>query len=78
MPSADQRAKQLVRHTINNFNITPDKVAVARVNESLSTLQQARELRLHDAENALKSQFSAVPSAASSDRARPGIIVKPH
>ncbi|KAJ9137325.1 Kinetochore protein spc24 [Pleurostoma richardsiae] len=44
----------LIHHTINNFNIQPDKIAVARVNESLSTLQQARELRLRDAENALK------------------------
>lgn len=43
-----------IHHTINNFNIAPDKVAVARVNESLSTLQQARELRLQEAENALK------------------------
>ncbi|KAK1580145.1 Spc24 subunit of Ndc80-domain-containing protein [Colletotrichum navitas] len=44
----------LIRHTIDNFNIQPDKQAVARINESLSTLQQARELRLREAENALK------------------------
>ncbi|KAK0714603.1 Spc24 subunit of Ndc80-domain-containing protein [Lasiosphaeris hirsuta] len=44
----------LIRHTISNFNISPDKVAVARVAESLSTLQQARDLRLRDAEISLK------------------------
>ncbi|KAK0643467.1 Spc24 subunit of Ndc80-domain-containing protein [Cercophora newfieldiana] len=44
----------LIRHTIANFNIAPDKLAVARVSESLSTLQQARDLRLRDAETSLK------------------------
>ncbi|KAK3688159.1 Spc24 subunit of Ndc80-domain-containing protein [Podospora appendiculata] len=44
----------LIRHTIANFNIAPDKLAVARVSDSLSTLQQARNLRLADAEGALK------------------------
>ncbi|KAK1829182.1 putative kinetochore protein SPC24 [Podospora conica] len=44
----------LIRHTISNFNIAPDKLAVARVAESLSTLQQAREYRLLDAETSLK------------------------
>ncbi|EXF86490.1 hypothetical protein COL5a_010310 [Colletotrichum fioriniae] len=44
----------LISHTIDNFNIQPDKQAIARINESLSTLQQARELRLREAENALK------------------------
>ncbi|KXH59787.1 hypothetical protein CSAL01_07306 [Colletotrichum salicis] len=44
----------LISHTIDNFNIQPDRQAIARINESLSTLQQARELRLREAENALK------------------------
>jgi kinetochore protein Spc24 len=44
----------LINHTINNFNINPDKLAVARINESISTLQQARDLRLREAEGALK------------------------
>ncbi|KAK3318331.1 Spc24 subunit of Ndc80-domain-containing protein [Apodospora peruviana] len=44
----------LIRHTIANFNINPDKLAVSRVSESLSTLQQARDLRLRDAETSLK------------------------
>lgn len=46
---------QLIHHTIGNFNILPDKLAISRINESLSTLQQARDLRLREAENALKS-----------------------
>jgi kinetochore protein Spc24, fungi type len=45
---------QLIHHTVNNFNIAPDKLAVARITESLSTLQQARDLRVRDAENTLK------------------------
>lgn len=48
-------APQLIHHTIGNFNIQPDKLAVSRINESLSTLQQARDLRLREAENSLKS-----------------------
>ncbi|KZZ94185.1 kinetochore protein spc24 [Moelleriella libera RCEF 2490] len=38
----------LIRDTIDNFNIDPDKHAVARIGESLSTLQQSRELRMRD------------------------------
>lgn len=38
-----------------NFHIDTDKVAIGRINESLSTLQQARDLRIREAENALKS-----------------------
>ena len=45
---------QLIRHTISNFNIAPDKTAVSRVSESLSTLQQARDLRVREAEAALR------------------------
>ncbi|PNY25419.1 kinetochore protein SPC24 [Tolypocladium capitatum] len=44
----------LIHHTINNFNINPDKLAVARINESLSTLQQARDLRVREAEASLR------------------------
>ena len=45
---------QLIRHTISNFNTTPDKAALTRLSECLSTLQQARELRLREAETALR------------------------
>ncbi|GAB0135973.1 kinetochore-associated Ndc80 complex subunit spc24 [Epichloe bromicola] len=44
----------LIHHTINNFNIQPDKLAVSRIGESLSTLQQARDLRMRDVEASLK------------------------
>ncbi|KAK4191998.1 Spc24 subunit of Ndc80-domain-containing protein [Podospora australis] len=44
----------LIRHTISNFNIAPDRTAVSRISESLSTLQQARDLRLREAESSLK------------------------
>ncbi|KAH7313090.1 Spc24 subunit of Ndc80-domain-containing protein [Rhexocercosporidium sp. MPI-PUGE-AT-0058] len=50
----DEDPTTLIRHTVENFNIQPDKHAVARVNESLSTLQQARDLRVREAESALK------------------------
>jgi kinetochore protein Spc24 len=48
------KTSQLIRHTVSNFNIAPDKVAVSRISESLSTLNQARELRLREAETALR------------------------
>lgn len=51
----------LIHHTIDNFNIQPDKQACARINESLSTLQQARDLRAREAENALKSASPPSP-----------------
>ncbi|KFY89397.1 hypothetical protein V500_05728 [Pseudogymnoascus sp. VKM F-4518 (FW-2643)] len=50
----DEDPATLIHHTIGNFNIQPDKLAVSRINESLSTLQQARDLRLREAENSLK------------------------
>ena len=45
---------QLIHHTVSNFNIAPDKAALGRINESLSTLQQSRDLRIRDAETALR------------------------
>ncbi|KAL3418398.1 kinetochore protein spc24 [Phlyctema vagabunda] len=50
----DEDPATLIHHTIGNFNILPDKLAVSRVNESLSTLQQARDLRVREAESAVK------------------------
>lgn len=52
----DEDPATLIQHTVGNFNIQPDKLAVSRINESLSTLQQARELRVREAESALKSR----------------------
>lgn len=56
---------QLIHHTINNFNISPDKLAVARVSESLSTLQQARDLRVRDAGAALRRLSRQLAAATS-------------
>lgn len=43
-----------MRATVTNFNIAPDKAALSRVNDSLSTLQQSRDLRTRDAEATLR------------------------
>ncbi|KAK3991324.1 Spc24 subunit of Ndc80-domain-containing protein [Cladorrhinum sp. PSN332] len=59
---------QLISHTIQNFNIAPDKTCVSRISESLSTLQQARDLRLREAETSLKKlsrQLSTLSSQHS-------------
>ncbi|KAL5364175.1 Spc24 subunit of Ndc80-domain-containing protein [Aspergillus floccosus] len=50
----DEDPATLIHHTIGNFNIHPDKQAVTRINDSLSTLQQSRDLRMRDAESALR------------------------
>lgn len=52
----DEDPAMLIQHTVGNFNIAPDKLAVARINESLSTLQQARDLRVREADSALRSK----------------------
>ncbi|OGM40669.1 kinetochore protein spc24 [Aspergillus bombycis] len=50
----DENPGTLIHHTIGNFNIQPDKQAVTRINDSLSTLQQSRELRMREAESSLR------------------------
>ncbi|RJE17700.1 Kinetochore protein SPC24 [Aspergillus sclerotialis] len=50
----DEDPATLIHHTIGNFNIQPDKQAVTRINDSLSNLQQSRELRISDVESALR------------------------
>ncbi|MCJ1238894.1 kinetochore-associated Ndc80 complex subunit spc24 [Varicellaria rhodocarpa] len=50
----DEDPATLIHHTIGNFNIHPDKSAISRIHESLSTLQQARGLRVREAEDVLK------------------------
>lgn len=39
---------------MSNFNIPPDKAALSRVNDSLSALQQSRDLRIRGADTALR------------------------
>ncbi|KAK3898260.1 putative kinetochore protein SPC24 [Staphylotrichum tortipilum] len=55
----------LIRHTTANFNIPPDKAAVARISESLSTLQQARDLRARDAESSLRKLSRTLSTLSS-------------
>ncbi|KAL8952845.1 MAG: hypothetical protein Q9222_001280 [Ikaeria aurantiellina] len=62
----DEDPATLIHHTIGNFNIHPDKVAIGRINESLSTLQQARDLRIREADNALRSMLKRMSSTAQS------------
>ncbi|KAI9894424.1 MAG: kinetochore-associated Ndc80 complex subunit spc24 [Vezdaea aestivalis] len=50
----DEDPATLIHHTIGNFNIHPDRNALGRVNDSLSTLQQARGLRIRESESILK------------------------
>ncbi|KAL4992209.1 putative kinetochore protein spc24 [Aspergillus falconensis] len=50
----DENPSTLIHHTIGNFNIAPDKQAVSRINDSLATLQQSRELRMREAESSLR------------------------
>ncbi|KAI9757231.1 MAG: glutathione S- transferase, nitrogen catabolite repression regulator [Chaenotheca gracillima] len=59
----DEDPATLIHHTIGNFNTHPDKHALGRINDSLSTLQQSRELRIREAETALRSTNS--PAQAS-------------
>ncbi|KAI9731161.1 MAG: kinetochore-associated Ndc80 complex subunit spc24 [Cirrosporium novae-zelandiae] len=50
----DEDPATLIHHTIGNFNIQPDRLALGRITESLSALQQARDLRVREAESALR------------------------
>ncbi|KIW90163.1 uncharacterized protein Z519_08806 [Cladophialophora bantiana CBS 173.52] len=64
----DEDPSTLIRATISNFNIAPDKAALSRVNDSLSTLQQSRELRIRDAENALRKLSRQLATLSSQHR----------
>ncbi|SPO00141.1 probable Probable kinetochore protein SPC24 [Cephalotrichum gorgonifer] len=55
----------LINQTINSFNINPDKLAISRISESISTLEQARELRVREAEQALKRLGRSLNTAIS-------------
>ncbi|CAL8575844.1 putative kinetochore protein spc24 [Xanthoria parietina] len=61
----DEDPATLIHHTIGNFNIHPDKVAIGRINESLATLQQARDLRIRESENALRRLSRNLQTLAS-------------
>lgn len=46
--------QQLISHCVLNFNIQPDKAALSRINESLSTIREMRRMRVSSAEDALR------------------------
>ncbi|KIX97236.1 uncharacterized protein Z520_07351 [Fonsecaea multimorphosa CBS 102226] len=64
----DEDPSTLIRATISNFNIAPDKAALSRVNDSLSTLQQSRELRIRDAETVLRKLSRQLATLSSQHR----------
>ncbi|KAI4133568.1 MAG: hypothetical protein LQ338_000080 [Usnochroma carphineum] len=71
-----QDPAKLIKDTVEHFNIHPDKIAIGRINESLSTLQQARDLRIREAENALKTTQHNETVATHSSTAHASQIVE--
>lgn len=61
----DEDPATLIHHTLTNFNIAPDKSALARVNDSLGTLEQSRNLRIRDAETALRKLSRSLATLSS-------------
>ncbi|KAG5954393.1 kinetochore-associated Ndc80 complex subunit spc24 [Claviceps arundinis] len=67
---------KLIHDTMNTLNIQTDKFAVSRINEALSALQEARDLRMREVETSLKklsrqlntltSQHAELTASASS------------
>ncbi|KAF3024242.1 kinetochore-associated Ndc80 complex subunit spc24 [Neopestalotiopsis sp. 37M] len=55
----------LIRHTIANFNTQPDRAAISRVHDSISTLQSARDLRVNEASSQLKKLTRALSTLNS-------------
>lgn len=64
----DEDPATLLHHTITNFNLHPDKLALSRINESLSTLAQSRALRLRDAETSLRKLSRTCTTLTSEHR----------
>lgn len=58
----------LLRATLSNFSTQPDRAAVSRINDSLSTLQQSRSLRINDAETALRRLSRQLATVSSLHR----------
>ncbi|KAI9657264.1 MAG: kinetochore-associated Ndc80 complex subunit spc24 [Alyxoria varia] len=50
----DDDPAALIHQCIGNFNIAPDRSALTRIDESLTTLSQSRDLRLQGASSSLK------------------------
>jgi kinetochore protein Spc24, fungi type len=43
-----------MRHCFTNFNLSPDKAALSRINDSINTVQEMRKMRTRNAEDALR------------------------
>lgn len=50
----DETPASLLRHTLSNFSTAPDRAAITRINESLSTIADSRAYRLSESEKALR------------------------
>ncbi|KIV80096.1 hypothetical protein PV11_07623 [Exophiala sideris] len=50
----DEDPATLIRATVSNFNIGPDKAVLSRVNDCLDSLQQSRDLRIGDCDTVLR------------------------
>jgi kinetochore protein Spc24, fungi type len=52
--SESPNSLQLIRHCTQNFNLAPDKAAISRITDSLSTVSEMRTIRLRDASDVLR------------------------
>ncbi len=50
----DAEPAELIQHTVSNFNLAPDKAALTRIDDSLSSVREMRGMRIKDAEEALR------------------------
>ena len=64
----DDTPANLVKATIDNFSTAQDRNAVSRINDSLSTLQQSRSIRIDNAETALRKLSRQLATVRSQHR----------
>lgn len=50
----DAEPAELIQHTISNFNLAPDRAALSRIDESLCSVREMRDMRIQNAEDALR------------------------
>lgn len=50
----DETPASLLRHTLTNFSTAPDRAAITRINESLTTIADSRSYRISESEKALR------------------------
>lgn len=64
----DDTPANLVKATIENFSTAQDRNAVSRINDSLSTLQQSRSIRIDNGETALRKLSRQLATVRSQHR----------